>query len=57
VEEAEATLRKLEDELADPSHWGDSRSSTKSMRRHEEAQRALADAMARWEEAAEAAQG
>ena len=56
VTEAEAALRALEDELADPSHWGDPRSSAKATRRHEEAQRALRDAMARWEHAAEAAQ-
>jgi ATP-binding cassette, subfamily F, member 3 len=56
VSEAEATLRALEEELADPSNWGDPRSSAKSSRRHEAAQKALADAMVRWESAAEAVQ-
>ncbi len=56
VTEAEAALRTLEDELADPSNWGDPRSSAKSTRRHDEAKRRLEDAMARWEDAAEAVQ-
>ena len=56
VGEAEAALKRLEDELADSSNWNDPRTAAKSTRRHEEAQRALADAMARWEEAAEAVQ-
>jgi ATP-binding cassette subfamily F protein 3 len=56
VEEAEGALRKLEDELADPSNWNDPRSAAKSTRRHEDAKRVLAEALARWEEAAQAAQ-
>ena len=57
VEEAEAALRELEDELADPSNWNDPRSAEKSTRRHEEVKRRLAEAEARWEEVAESVEG
>ena len=57
AEEAERRLRELEEELADPSHWGDSRSSAKATRRHEAAQRAFDEAMEAWQEAAELAGG
>ena len=56
VEEAEAEYRRLEDELADPSHWSDPQRSAKSTKRHERARARLAEVMARWEEAAEKAE-
>ena len=49
IEAAEATLRRLEEELADPSAWNDPRSAEKSTRRHAEAKRALDELYARWE--------
>jgi ATP-binding cassette, subfamily F, member 3 len=55
AELAEQRLGELEEELADPVHWGDSRTSAKSTRRHEAAKRALDEALAAWEEAAELA--
>jgi ATP-binding cassette subfamily F protein 3 len=55
VESAERALKELEDELADPSHWGDPRSSGKATRRHEAAKQRLADAEAEWERAVEGA--
>ncbi len=51
VERAESRLRKLEDELADPSHWGDPARAGKSTRRHAEAKRAVEEAYSRWEAA------
>jgi ATP-binding cassette subfamily F protein 3 len=51
VERAESRLRKLEDELADPSHWGDPDCAGKSTRRHADAKRAVEEAYSRWEEA------
>ena len=53
VERAEAELRKLEDELADPSHWADERSSRRATRRHEAAKARLAELEAEWERAVE----
>jgi ATP-binding cassette, subfamily F, member 3 len=50
VEAAEARLRALEDELADPSHWSERRRSAESARRHERARRELDALYARWEE-------
>jgi ATP-binding cassette subfamily F protein 3 len=49
IEAAEATLRGLEAELADPGAWNDPRSAQKSTRRHAEAKRALDALYARWE--------
>jgi ATP-binding cassette subfamily F protein 3 len=49
IEEAEATLRALEDELADPSTWNDPRSAERSTRRHAEAKRELEALYERWE--------
>jgi ATP-binding cassette subfamily F protein 3 len=49
IERAEATLRSLEDELADPSSWNDPRSAQKSTRRHAEAKRELEGLYERWE--------
>ncbi len=53
VEEAEAEFKRLEDELADPSHWSDPGRAARSTQRHERARKRLAEVMARWEEAAE----
>jgi ATP-binding cassette subfamily F protein 3 len=49
IEAAEAALASLEDELADPSAWGDSRSSAKSSERHAEARRRVEDLYSRLE--------
>jgi ATP-binding cassette subfamily F protein 3 len=46
VEDAEATLAKLEDELADPSAWATKYESGKSTARHTAAKRAVEDAYA-----------
>ncbi|HEU0023066.1 MAG TPA: ABC-F family ATP-binding cassette domain-containing protein [Thermoleophilaceae bacterium] len=51
VERAEASLRKLEDELADPSRWSSPALTGLSAERHAEARRAVEEAYARWEEA------
>ena len=51
VERAEASLRKLEDELADPSRWGSPALTGESAERHAAAKRAVEEAYARWEEA------
>jgi ATP-binding cassette, subfamily F, member 3 len=52
IEAAEALMKALEQELADPSAWNDPRSAAKSTARHAEARRALDDLYARWEAAA-----
>jgi ATP-binding cassette subfamily F protein 3 len=49
IEAAEAALKSLEQELADPSAWNDPRSAEKSTARHAEAKRALEDLYVRWE--------
>jgi ATP-binding cassette subfamily F protein 3 len=49
IERAEATLRTLEDELADPTAWNDPRSAQKSTRRHAEAKQQLEALYERWE--------
>jgi ATP-binding cassette subfamily F protein 3 len=49
IEAAEAELRTLEEELADPSAWNDPRSAAKSTKRHTEAKRALEALYAEWE--------
>jgi ATP-binding cassette, subfamily F, member 3 len=51
VEKAEARLRALEDELADPSAWASPTSSERATARHAAAKRAVEEAYARWEEA------
>jgi ATP-binding cassette subfamily F protein 3 len=56
VEAAEADFKRLEDELADPSHWSDPARAAKATKRHERARERLADVMARWEAAAEKAE-
>jgi ATP-binding cassette, subfamily F, member 3 len=51
VEKAEAELRAIEDELADPSAWASPTSSERATARHEAAKKAVEEAYARWEEA------
>ncbi len=57
VEKAEADFRRLEDELADPSHWSDPRRSARATARHEAARAKLDELIARWEAAAERVEG
>jgi ATP-binding cassette subfamily F protein 3 len=49
IEAAEAALASLEDELADPSAWGDPRSSAKSSQRHTDARRRVEELYSRLE--------
>ncbi|HZG47906.1 MAG TPA: ABC-F family ATP-binding cassette domain-containing protein [Thermoleophilaceae bacterium] len=51
VERAEAALRRLEDELADPSVWSTPAKSDESSARHAAAKQAVERAYAAWEEA------
>jgi ATP-binding cassette subfamily F protein 3 len=51
VELAEAALREIEDELADPTAWASPTSSARAAARHAEAKRAVEEAYARWEAA------
>ena len=50
-------FKKLEDELADPSHWSSPERSAKASKRHEKARAKLDDLIARWEAAAERVEG
>ena len=52
IEAAEAALRALEDELADPAAWASAERSASSTERHESAKRKLEELYARWETAA-----
>ncbi len=49
IEAAEADLRALEEELADPSAWNDPRSAAKSTARHNQAKKTLEALYAEWE--------
>jgi ATP-binding cassette, subfamily F, member 3 len=49
IERAEATLRSLEDELADPAAWADPGQSASSSERHESAKRVVEELYARWD--------
>jgi ATP-binding cassette subfamily F protein 3 len=49
IEAAEAVLRAVEDELADPSAWSTPEASARSSQRHADAQRAVAELYERWE--------
>jgi ATP-binding cassette, subfamily F, member 3 len=51
VEKAEAALRALEDELADPTAWASPTSSERATQRHAAAKKAVEEAYARWEAA------
>jgi ATP-binding cassette subfamily F protein 3 len=52
IEQAEAALKALEVELADPAAWATPERSTDSSKRHASAKRAVEEAFARWEAAA-----
>ncbi|MBA2440132.1 MAG: ABC-F family ATP-binding cassette domain-containing protein [Thermoleophilaceae bacterium] len=49
LEGAEAALRALEDELADPAAWADPARSATSTERHAKAKRAVEELYSRWE--------
>ena len=49
VEAAEAALRAVEDELADPSAWASPEATARSSQRHAEAQQTVSELYARWE--------
>ncbi|HEX8975166.1 MAG TPA: ABC-F family ATP-binding cassette domain-containing protein [Solirubrobacteraceae bacterium] len=49
IEAAEAALRALEDELADPAAWATPEASARSTERHEQARRSVAELYERWE--------
>jgi ATP-binding cassette subfamily F protein 3 len=51
IEGAEALLRRLEDELADPAAWADSERAAVSSERHAKAKRRLEELYERWEAA------
>jgi ATP-binding cassette subfamily F protein 3 len=57
VEAAEQAFKRLEDELADPSHWSSPEQSAKASARHEKARTKLDELIARWEAAAEKVEG
>ena len=52
IEQAEAGLKALEEQLADPGAWSSPDRSAKSSRRHEAAKRRLKDLYEQWEAAA-----
>ena len=49
IEAAEAELRALEDELADPASWSGAAASERSSARHAEAKRRVQELYERWE--------
>ena len=49
IEAAEADLKALEVELADPAAWNDPRAAAKSTKRHDEAKQALQALYEEWE--------
>ena len=57
IERAEAELRALEDELADPAAWSSPGRVERASKRHEEAKAALAALYEEWEEAQATAEG
>jgi ATP-binding cassette, subfamily F, member 3 len=57
IERAEAKLRKLEDELADPAAWSSPGRVERGTKRHEEAKAELAELYAEWEAAQAEAEG
>jgi ATP-binding cassette subfamily F protein 3 len=52
IEAAEAALRAIEDELADPTAWATPEATARSASRHEQAKRAVDELYQRWEAAA-----
>jgi ATP-binding cassette, subfamily F, member 3 len=55
IERAEADLRDLEEELADPAAWSTPEKARRAERRHREAKRAVDELFELWEEAEEEA--
>jgi len=51
IEEAEAELREIEEELSDPTAWSTPAKAERAGERHEAAKRSLAELYERWEEA------
>jgi ATP-binding cassette, subfamily F, member 3 len=51
IEQREAALAELEDELADPAMWSSPSRRERATARHTEAKRAVEEAYARWERA------
>jgi ATP-binding cassette subfamily F protein 3 len=51
IEQAEAELRELEEELADPEAWSSPGRAERAEARHAAAERAVAELVERWEEA------
>ncbi len=49
IEAAEAALRSVEEELADPAAWATPEATTRSSQRHAEAQQTVSELYARWE--------
>ncbi len=49
IEQAEAALKALEDELAEPSAWSTPQRTARATERHERARRAVDELYARWE--------
>ena len=49
IEQAEAALKALEAELADPGAWATAEATAESSKRHAAAKRAVEEAFARWE--------
>jgi ATP-binding cassette, subfamily F, member 3 len=49
IEAAEATLRTVEDELADPAAWATPEATARSTARHDEAKRVVNELYERWE--------
>jgi ATP-binding cassette subfamily F protein 3 len=52
IEAAEAALKAIEDELADPAAWATPEATARSTARHDEARREVAELYERWEEPA-----
>ncbi|HEX2264896.1 MAG TPA: ABC-F family ATP-binding cassette domain-containing protein, partial [Solirubrobacterales bacterium] len=57
IEQAEAKLRELEDELADPAAWSSPGRVERATKRHAEAKAAVEELYAEWEEAQREAEG
>jgi ATP-binding cassette subfamily F protein 3 len=49
IEEAEAVLKALEDELADPAAWSTPQRTARATKRHEQAKRTIDELYERWE--------
>ncbi len=49
IERAEAELRAVDDQLADPSAWASPSSAERSTKRHEDAKRRVAELLEQWE--------